>query len=98
MRLGCLAGDACRSVRVVDDRAGVSNLAAHAAGVSRGVRQRHPPCRWLGSRLLPLLAAAGPALFLYILPHWWLIAFPILLLVAAVLVSDILWEAATRDF
>jgi hypothetical protein len=65
-------------------------LGAFASGIR--------PARWFGSRLLPLLAAAIPALFLYVVPHWWLLGFPILLVVAAVLVSDILWEAQTRDF
>jgi hypothetical protein len=32
------------------------------------------------------------------LAQWWLIAFPLLLLVAGVFVSDILWEVETRDF
>jgi ABC-type transport system involved in multi-copper enzyme maturation permease subunit len=65
-------------------------LGAFASGIR--------PARWIGSRLLPLVAVAIPGIYLYILPHWWLIAFPLLLLVAAVLVSDILWEAETRDF
>jgi hypothetical protein len=56
------------------------------------------PARWFGSRLMPLLSVAVPGIYLNLLPHWWLIAFPLLLLVGAVLVSDILWEAETRDF
>ena len=54
--LGRHAGNASRSVRMVDDRAGVSSLAAHAARVSRGVRQRHPP------GTLVRLAALAPRL------------------------------------
>jgi len=65
-------------------------LGAFASGIRPG--------RWYGSRLLPLAAAAFCSLMLAFLPHWWLIAFPLLLLVAAVLVSDILWETSTRDF
>jgi len=65
-------------------------LGAFASGIR--------PARWFGSRLLPLAAAAFCSLLLGVVPHWWLIAFPLLLLVAAVLVSDILWEADTRDF
>ena len=52
--VGRHAGNASRPVRVVDDRAGVSGLAAHAARVSRGVRQRHPP-----GALVRLAAAAA---------------------------------------
>jgi len=65
-------------------------LGAFAAGIRRA--------RWFGSRLLPLASVAVPAFPLGFVPHWWLIAFPMLLLVAAVLLSDILLEAGTRDF
>ena len=65
-------------------------LGAFASGIR--------PARWFGSRLLPLVSVAVPAVVLLNLPHWWLIAFPLLLLVAAMLVSDILWEVETRDF
>jgi hypothetical protein len=67
---------------------------AYLGAFASGIR----PARWIGSRLLPLASIAIPGIYLYILPHWWLIAFPLLLLVAAALVSDILWEAETRDF
>jgi len=67
---------------------------AYLGAFASGIR----PARWFGSRLLPLVAVAVPALYLFVLPHWWLIAFPLLLLVAGVLVSDILWEVETRDF
>jgi len=65
-------------------------LGAFASGIR--------PARWFGSRLLPLASVALPAIFAYAFPLWWLIGFPVLLLVAAVLLSDILWEAETRDF
>jgi len=65
-------------------------LGAFASGIR--------PARWFGSRLLPLLSVAIPALLLEFVPYWWLIGFPPVLLVAAVLVSDILLEAETRDF
>jgi ABC-type transport system involved in multi-copper enzyme maturation permease subunit len=55
------------------------------------------PGRWFGSRLLPLFASLPAVLVLYEAPPWWLMG-PLLVLVAAVLVSDILWVAATRDF
>jgi len=67
---------------------------AYLGAFASGIR----PARWFGSRLLPLVAVAIPAIYLYILPHWWLTAFPLLLLVAAILINDILWEAKTRDF
>jgi hypothetical protein len=67
---------------------------AYLGAFASGIR----PARWFGSRLLPLFATAVPAMLLCLLPHWWLIAFPLLLLVGAILVSDILWEAETRDF
>ena len=67
---------------------------AYLGAFASGVR----PARWFGSRLLPLFSVAIPGIYLNLLPHWWLIAFPLLLLVGAVLVSDILWEAETRDF
>ncbi len=67
---------------------------AYLGAFASGIR----PARWFGSRLLPLLSVAIPAVILLNLPHRWLIAFPLLLIVAAVLVSDILWEAESRDF
>jgi ABC-type transport system involved in multi-copper enzyme maturation permease subunit len=67
---------------------------AYLGAFASGIR----PARWFGSRLLPLVSVAIPGIYLNLLPHWWLIAFPLLILVAAILVSDILWEAQTRDF
>jgi hypothetical protein len=65
-------------------------LGAFASGIR--------PARWFGSRLLPLLSTAVPGVCLYLLPFWWLTGFPLALFLGAVLVSDILWEADTRDF
>lgn len=65
---------------------------AYLGAFASGIR----PARWFGSRLLPLVAVAIPGLFLYLLPFWWLIGFPLALLVATVLIGDILWEADTR--
>ncbi len=65
-------------------------LGAFASGIR--------PARWFGTRLLPLLAVALTATLLAIVAQWSLIAAPLFLLVAVVLVSDILWEAETRDF
>jgi ABC-type transport system involved in multi-copper enzyme maturation permease subunit len=65
-------------------------LGAFASGIR--------PARWFGSRLLPLFSVAFTGTLLAPLAQWRLIAFAFLLLAAAVLVSDILWEAETRDF
>jgi ABC-type transport system involved in multi-copper enzyme maturation permease subunit len=65
-------------------------LGAFASGIR--------PARWYGSRLLPLLSLLLTGSLLGLVAQWSLIAFPLLLLAAAVLVSDILWEAETRDF
>jgi ABC-type transport system involved in multi-copper enzyme maturation permease subunit len=68
-------------------------LGAFASGIR--------PARWFGSRLLPLVSVAFTGTLLawatWVAPSW-LVALPLLLLVAATLVSDILWEAETRDF
>lgn len=65
-------------------------LGAFASGIR--------PARWFGSRLLPLVAAAISSMVFVPIAYWGLTAFPLLLLVAAVFLSDILWEAETRDF
>ncbi len=65
-------------------------LGAFASGIR--------PARWYGSRLLPLLSVGLAGAVLAMLSPWWLIAAPMLLLVALVLASDILWEAETRDY
>ena len=67
---------------------------AYLGAFASGIR----PARWYGSRLLPLFSVALAGSILTVVAEWWLFALPLLLLVAAVLVSDILWEAETRDF
>lgn len=67
---------------------------AYLGAFASGIR----PARWFGSRLLPLVATAVPGLFLYLMPYWWLTAFPLSLLLGVVLISDILWVAGTRDY
>jgi ABC-type transport system involved in multi-copper enzyme maturation permease subunit len=67
---------------------------AYLGAFACGIR----PARWFGSRLLPLVAAAVPGMFLFLMPYWWFTAFPLLLLTGAIFVSDILWVAETRDF
>ncbi len=67
---------------------------AYLGAFASGIR----PARWYGSRLLPLVSVAVAGSILAALAQWWPIALPLLLLVAAVLVSDILWEVESRDF
>jgi ABC-type transport system involved in multi-copper enzyme maturation permease subunit len=64
-------------------------LGAFASGIR--------PARWLGSRLLPLLAATMPAVVVPFLPLWWLVGWPALVIAAAMFVWDILLEAEARD-
>jgi hypothetical protein len=68
----------------------VAYLGAFASGIR--------PARWFGSRLLPLLSVAVPGLYVFLLPHSWLLGLPTLLLLATMLVSDIFLEVETRDF
>ena len=65
-------------------------LGAFASGIR--------PARWFGSRLFPLVAVVIPIFFLQLAPHWRLIALPPLLLATAVMISNVLLEAETRDF
>jgi hypothetical protein len=65
-------------------------LGAFASGIR--------PARWFGSRLLPLVSVALAGTLLAMLSGWWLIALTFLVLVAMALVSDVLWEAETRDY
>ena len=65
-------------------------LGAFASGIRPG--------RWFGSRLLPLASIVVPAAFSRAVSSWWLVGLPLLLLVAAALVSDILVETEARDF
>jgi hypothetical protein len=63
-------------------------LGAFASGIR--------PARWVGSRLLPLVAVAVPAVVIY--NTSWLPALAAWGLLSAAFVSNILFEAATRDF
>jgi ABC-type transport system involved in multi-copper enzyme maturation permease subunit len=67
---------------------------AYLGAFASGIR----PARWFGSRLLPLVSVAVAGSIVAAAAGWPLIALPLLLLAAAVLVSDILWEVETRDF
>ena len=63
-------------------------LGAFASGIR--------PARWIGARLLPLVAVALPAVFIY--NTSWLLGLPMLGLFSAACISDILLEASRRDF
>jgi ABC-type transport system involved in multi-copper enzyme maturation permease subunit len=65
-------------------------LGAFASGIR--------PARWFGSRLFPLAAVVVIGTLLAMASAWWLIAVPLFLLATAVFISDILWEAETRDY
>lgn len=65
-------------------------LGAFAAGLRPG--------QWFGSRLLPLVAVWPAAIGLTSLPPDRGIVWPLSIVVAALLLSDIFLEAATRDF
>jgi len=67
---------------------------AYLGAFASGIR----PARWFGSRLLPLFSVVPAGSIVAGLAPWWPIALALLLLVAAVLVSDILWEVESRDF
>jgi ABC-type transport system involved in multi-copper enzyme maturation permease subunit len=67
---------------------------AYLGAFASGIR----PARWYGSRLLPLVSVAVAGIILAVASQWWLIALPLMLLAATVLVSDILWVVETRDF
>ena len=53
--------------------------------------------RWIGGRLLPLLATA-PVLILLVIPGFWIFGPPAAVLLCAWFISDILLEVRTRDF
>ena len=76
-------------------------VADDAARLSRCVRQRHPPRAWFGSRLLPLVTVVLPAFvlqFALLGPLGPLIGLPAIFVLTAVMISNILLEAETRDF
>jgi ABC-type transport system involved in multi-copper enzyme maturation permease subunit len=65
-------------------------LGAFASGIR--------PARWVGSRLFPLFSVAFTGTLLALVARWWVFALPLFSLLAVSYVSDILWEAETRDF
>jgi len=58
------------------------------------------PTRWVGTRLLPMVAGFGTALFCVIPTSWWSVELPtaLVLIVNILLVAVILYVARTRDY
>jgi hypothetical protein len=56
------------------------------------------PGRWLGTRLLPLLAAALVVIVLNMVPWWWPLSLPIVVALCALLVANICFVARARDY
>jgi hypothetical protein len=70
---------------------------AYLGAFASGIR----PARWYGTRLLPLAAVLVPVIILqsvHSVPHAWLIGPPLLCLIAAAFIANILLEARIRDF
>jgi hypothetical protein len=55
------------------------------------------PARWFGTRLVPLVAAAGCVLFVWLSAWWWLWAISLALCAGLIIVS-ILYYAEMRDY
>ncbi len=56
------------------------------------------PARWFGTRLLPLFASAGFLTLLNTLPWWWLLGFPLAILLYGLLVANVCFVAQVRDY
>jgi hypothetical protein len=56
------------------------------------------PARWLGSRLLPLVAAAVAVVVLNVLPWWWPLGLPLVVVLNAVAVANVCFVARVRDY
>ncbi|HEY7153502.1 MAG TPA: hypothetical protein VH575_06055 [Gemmataceae bacterium] len=56
------------------------------------------PARWFGTRLLPLIGALFVLAFLFELPSWWPIGFPLALMLCALLIVNVCFVARVRDY
>lgn len=56
------------------------------------------PARWFGTRLLPLLAALVCLVLLNIAPWWWMLGFPLALLLYGLLAANICFVGQVRDY
>src|SRR5262249_28843399 len=56
------------------------------------------PARWFGTRLLPLLASAMIVVLMEMVPWWWLLGFPLVVLLYGLLAANICYVARVRDY
>ncbi|MBN1910815.1 MAG: hypothetical protein JW818_13805 [Pirellulales bacterium] len=56
------------------------------------------PGRWIGTRLLPLVATGGAAVLIALMPWWWATGLPAVVLLDVLLARNIFHVARTRDF
>ncbi len=56
------------------------------------------PARWLGTRLLPLVACGMLTMLLYSIPWWWIMGLPLTLLLYVLLIIMICYVAGERDY
>jgi hypothetical protein len=56
------------------------------------------PARWFGTRLLPLAAALALLFLVDNLPWWWLLGFPLALVLYAALAANVCFVARVRDY
>jgi hypothetical protein len=56
------------------------------------------PARWFGTRLLPLAASGVFLLPINMLPWWWLLAFPLSVVLYGLLAANVCFVARVRDY
>lgn len=83
---------------MVDDVFHLEGVDRDAGALSGGVHERDSSGRWVGTRLVPLAAAATAVLAAVFLPLWPVSGLPVLALAAVLIVVSGLWIGETRDF
>jgi hypothetical protein len=56
------------------------------------------PARWFGTRLLPLFGAAMIVILVDMIPQWWPLGFPLMMLLCGVVAVNICFVARVRDY
>lgn len=56
------------------------------------------PARWFGTRLLPLFSAVMIVLLVDMIPWWWPLGFPLVMLLCGLVVGNIRFVARVRDY
>jgi hypothetical protein len=56
------------------------------------------PARWFGTRLLPLIGSLLALIFLFELPGWWPVGFPLALVLVGLLIANVCFVARVRDY